>query len=544
MMADSHRDPKLFTDWQRLDYFEQPRSLQRWRWRAVGIGVLIGALPAALLLALVFGGCPARARTVALTGPTSRAHASFIDKCDKCHTGEFEPASRFLPGQSDHRSVPDSACLTCHDAGVHSERQTSHVGANGQAGSCASCHREHRGDTLTRFEDWQCAECHADLSTHVKDGGATRFAQSIKTFADHPDFGAWRPGGKLGDPGTLKFPHDKHLGADQLRMMREGVQSRLDKSNDDAGWRDVLTSIDQLSEQSCQFCHQPDARRESFAAINYDRYCSSCHWLTAPLQPPADGWKALESAARRASEPRLRHPRPGQGPATVRGEIMERTARFLRETQYDPPAAPDAPEWRPHLLGALLSPGQQQYVVRQADVAGRTTFLGAAADQTRRAGHGARRAATVDAPRQSLVYEPALWTDAGCAYCHLQKTAPSPRTDHLPVYEETRLFSRRRHDTLPSRQADGRHHGVAQLEERRWFPFARFDHDSHRGMKCDDCHGNARQSSKSNDLLVPTAAADCRQCHDSKKNIRSDCLTCHQYHDRGRERSATGGMSP
>src|SRR5207249_1737373 len=87
--------------------------------------------------------------------------------------------------------VTDGACMKCHAAGQHAPGQDRYTGPDGQAAECASCHREHHGQSLTRLADVRCTECHADLKRHVTDG-KTEYAAKITSFADHPPFGAWR----------------------------------------------------------------------------------------------------------------------------------------------------------------------------------------------------------------------------------------------------------------------------------------------------------------------------------------------------------------
>ena len=86
----------------------------------------------------------------------------------------------------------------------------------------------------------------------------------------------------------------------------------------------------------------------------------------------------------------------------------------------------------------------------------------------------------------------------------------------------------------------------------RWMSHSRFRHDSHRLMKCGDCHGAVAVSRQTSDILMPSIAV-CRDCHAARPaakqfpratvGARSDCVECHVYHGRdGRERS--GGLTP
>ena len=59
-----------------------------------------------------------------------------------------------------------------------------------------------------------------------------------------------------------------------------------------------------------------------------------------------------------------------------------------------------------------------------------------------------------------------------------------------------------------------------------------FDHASHRGAACSDCHA-AKQSTRASDVLIP-GIATCRGCHSGAKAapplVRSSCVLCHDYH--------------
>src|SRR5205823_15024000 len=74
-----------------------------------------------------------------------------------------------------------------------------------------------------------------------------------------------------------------------------------------------------------------------------------------------------------------------------------------------------------------------------------------------------------------------------------------------------------------------------QAARDRWFPYSRFSHESHRMLDCQGCHTGAAASTQTADVLMPTIDT-CRQCHNrTTVGVRSDCLECHIYHDRGAE---------
>jgi Cytochrome c3/Cytochrome c7 and related cytochrome c len=67
----------------------------------------------------------------------------------------------------------------------------------------------------------------------------------------------------------------------------------------------------------------------------------------------------------------------------------------------------------------------------------------------------------------------------------------------------------------------------------RWMPQANFNHAKHTSVNCEECHDQARGSSKTSDVLMPNKAK-CVACHSPEtKRIASDCITCHTYHAPG-----------
>jgi hypothetical protein len=89
---------------------------------------------------------------------------------------------------------------------------------------------------------------------------------------------------------------------------------------------------------------------------------------------------------------------------------------------------------------------------------------------------------------------------------------------------------------------------------RRWLPHSQFDHDAHRSMRCIECHRNALTSAQSTDVLIPDMTAGgnamrgCVDCHQpnaessAARAAPANCVTCHTYHDRSKERPPTGPL--
>jgi hypothetical protein len=487
-MAAPRNNPKALTDWYELDYFRRPRHPRARTWAVLGA---LTASAAAVAVAVAWPG----GRSAFQAGPLSAPHAMLADNCAACHTEPFRTAERFLPARQAARATPDDACTLCHAAGAHDPHQTRYTGPDGQAADCAACHREHRGGArLTRIDDAHCTACHADLPT---DDGWHRFAAAITHFdTDHPAFGAWR--GELRDPGTIRFNHQAHLGlADSLKDV---PAARLGS---------MAEPLQRLKDQSCTYCHQPDGERRYILPIRYENHCAACHPLSArPAEAPKD-W-----------DPQVPHPQRGETAATVRGVLLERAWKLIAA---GPPTAGAAPERPPVLRRGLppLSAGQRE----------RARQLERQAEERLFAPDGGDVIADLERPLFRL--------KGGCAYCHTETTRPGDRPDGLPQYAPPRLRDRWAGVPFPHERfgpANGAQRSEAELAARdRWFPYARFGHDRHRMLDCAACHGKALASTQTADVLLPTIA-DCRQCHHrAAVGVRSDCLECHNYHDRSAE---------
>jgi hypothetical protein len=73
----------------------------------------------------------------------------------------------------------------------------------------------------------------------------------------------------------------------------------------------------------------------------------------------------------------------------------------------------------------------------------------------------------------------------------------------------------------------------------RWLPRSVFDHGVHRTLSCPECHGRARTSTETADVLLPSIST-CRTCHRASGGARTGCVECHLYHDKTLERDPNG----
>ena len=69
-----------------------------------------------------------------------------------------------------------------------------------------------------------------------------------------------------------------------------------------------------------------------------------------------------------------------------------------------------------------------------------------------------------------------------------------------------------------------------------------FNHDTHRPMRCVECHAGIDAAPETSALHMPGQAA-CQRCHapaPKGSGASSTCTTCHTYHDKTRRRPGDG----
>jgi hypothetical protein len=78
-------------------------------------------------------------------------------------------------------------------------------------------------------------------------------------------------------------------------------------------------------------------------------------------------------------------------------------------------------------------------------------------------------------------------------------------------------------------------------EPRHWFSHSIFSHETHRELRCVECHVGAETSKATADLLLPGQAI-CLRCHSPQGGVSSTCVTCHKFHDHSNERPGEGRL--
>ena len=107
-----------------------------------------------------------------------------------------------------------------------------------------------------------------------------------------------------------------------------------------------------------------------------------------------------------------------------------------------------------------------------------------------------------------------------CALCHYFELADGKGVDELFLH-------------APSGKSDFviAPTGVPSV----WYRHAKFNHTSHRALKCAECHPGAEGSTRHADVLIPDRDS-CIQCHApttkmGTPGVRYQCTECHTYHN-------------
>lgn len=225
----------------------------------------------AIALAFIILGSPNRQNLVS-PGDLTSQHSQVIDRCEDCHAAAAGGLSDWTHASFDATVTQRQSdlCLQCHaELGPNakqphgrnpellveltrqqverltSERQRTDgelvvaktmLPQSHDALSCATCHREHRGNNadLTRLTNQQCQVCHVDAFHSFSDG--------------HPEFTTYPHERRT----RLYFDHVSHFG----KHFAVGESGRDRKCND---------------------CHQPDVAGRYMLVKPFELTCAECH---------------------------------------------------------------------------------------------------------------------------------------------------------------------------------------------------------------------------------------------------------------------------
>jgi hypothetical protein len=519
---------------------------RRWRgggrfWRPRRVAAVIAALVAAAWLGVQAG---SSGNQLYNPGPLTGAHAQWEHNCNVCHGGARGDAVASAGGSVFFKTVSDAACTKCHEAPIHHPNQTRLANlTTGTAAQCATCHVEHKGAaSLTALSDAQCTQCHANIGPETS--RAPKVATSITAFtaSSHPHFGSSMRGtsGGLGawvNPTRLQFDHAKHFG-------REGVQGCASCHTAEQGvvsttrpWKGWATTAGSAPSGA------PGAEADSgnstvgsdnayMRAVTYEEHCNRCHALSLP--PP---W-------------------PG-GPELVHDDMAHVRLQLAQQLKQLPLVYAQQAAENPSLLEQKTGrpPRQKIEKIPQAQwIRGKLSDLAAGIDKVLKRQEGlppgwpARDAKSTGGPSLAqLEYFVAFAAAQSCSKCHAVASATSagPTTTSEAAGASVPESSGGGLTILPT----GITHPV-----RRWFPAGRFSHRAHRNMTCADCHPNVGKEPDATSVFLPDlsplatgpdpAGKSCVDCHhpptSRERGAPASCVTCHNYHDHGREKHPTG----
>lgn len=396
---------------------------------------------------------------------------------------------------SDSHRMFNNDCATCHTETFRSAWRLSPAHKDESSVPSAACQVCHEGAThhdtqLVMVGSERCSDCHKE---HRRQADLALVPER-HCLACHDDL-------KRNDDQQSEYVRNvtSFAGHPEFAWFREGSQ-RPDPGTLRFGHARHLISTGvfdgtykedgsrRYKVLACNDCHQPDDVGAYMLPVRYQQHCQACHPLAVRVQGEWTDGKQKAAAEAFARQP-ARHPQPGESPATVRAETRERLTRFALENPVEAPRAAEPerpfPGWeRP----AALDEKAFAWVNRQLADVERVLF---------------------DGP-------------GGCKQCHLIRV---PRAaDGLPVYALSGI-----------NQRDFSRLGKASA---RWFPSSVFKHETHRMLDCAQCHA-AQGSRETQDVLMPNVA-NCQQCHNPQVGVRSDCVECHRYHDRDKERVYQG----
>lgn len=462
-------------------------------------------------------------------GPVHAAHAKWEKDCSACHV-PFSPIKNDTwLSTPETRHAMDAKCESCHRGPAHHPLQVA-----AEAGSCVSCHADHRGRTadISRVADQTCTACHADIAAHrLADAGIepSRVTAPITRFdaEHHPPFASLEA-----DPGRLKFSHGRHMraglafsGADApgrgpgrsgpwtYAMLPEADRARY---LPEGGRERDLIQLD------CGSCHEfgptltaGDTRTVSgrLAAapagayplpVHFERHCAACHAL------PTEG--VADDAATDAS--------PAARPSAVvpHGLAAAALARAIEGNYLQEALAADRP--------AADAPRPQRPLPTQRDDLDRPQ---------------------VRARLRDRVEAAVTFTRGTCGKCHDVRDAGPIAATGLLTAAGAAGDGPRWFEVPPT--------GVRDI----WLDKARFDHHAHQAYSCRECHATAYPddsgqppvgSPLDNHLVMIAGRDSCTACHApagtdplthaTVGGARFDCVECHGYHGLGPHQPLTG----
>jgi ssDNA-binding Zn-finger/Zn-ribbon topoisomerase 1 len=237
-----------------LQYFARPHPFRRWRfWLSISIP--------AIALGWFLSQRAQGGEKVYSSGPLSRAHAVFTQRCSLCHVAQARDFTAH---------VTDKACLTCHDAPPHHANQTFNP-------ECSSCHVEHKGEAILKATaDVSCTQCHAKLRT--RDGQPHYVASISGLVGNHPNFTVLRSG--AADPGGVRLNHYLHLQPNLTGPDNSRVQMTCGDCHVPSNTRYSPYGAPRIQEAVVAGVSSKRSREHAYLPQpEFARQCAGCHTL-------------------------------------------------------------------------------------------------------------------------------------------------------------------------------------------------------------------------------------------------------------------------
>lgn len=489
-------------------YFRHGHWLGRWKWFLTWC--VLGAMAAGLYYAWRDRDW-LKAQTT--HGELAGVHALWEHKCEACHrppqlentslASVLDPGKRWL----------DLNCQACHAAPAH---HASAVWKPTQSDSCAACHHDHQGrnSSLVRLADSHCVQCHDRLNDHHA-SAKTSFAPSITDFTlDHPEFASVAKQEIFAR--RMYFSHIRHM---TPGLIQPGEQSAakdawtLEKIPEK--YRDLYRQAnqpDQLVRLECASCHQLDAatklsmnnklRSEGtyFQPIQFSAHCQTCHSGQLQTAHPLAG--LIDQGSKKAL------PRMLELPHGLQPDVLE---QYLHKTiTADLMAVKGQLTDLPGRTTTRLDNNQEVSRVRREELRNEVESLLSKV----------QKAIYDETPAK--VREQIHTGSSHCLHCHLiEGINPETRPQRIVRPE------------IPA----------------VWNTSAKFNHVSHRGVSCVECHqGTVAESQRvpiEKERLHLPGRENCLQCHGPERRlldprdslvkprggVRYGCTDCHRYHN-------------
>lgn len=483
-------------------------------------------------------------------GPVADVHASFDANCEACHRPQsigsvglsaFDPQSRWL----------DLTCQKCHGGPDH-HREAKWPsdwpggGTNDEPdrttdAQCAACHHDHNGKdfSLVRLDDANCTKCHADLvkyhrTPEVLQSPTPRFATGITKFHDpkggHPEFKKLDAEKSKPHERGLRFSHTHHMsiGIEYVTKQR-GKMTKADllnynKDNPQIVSRYEFEDTDQgkeLVKLECASCHQFDGGHAGAPRLLDGRLGAG--------KTPLDGFLSgdpKESILPPRGDGAYFLPINFEAHCQACHPLKSPDQRTMTDKAFAPFDLPHRKQPK-DLAGVLRArysalvlgtDGKPELMAKDVADPEVLTVRGEIGDAVRKA----MSRVLSDVSRET----PNAVSGATCTQCH--------KLDGNPANVEDLTI---RPPAIPT----------------VWFEHSKFNHKSHRGYSCMDCHPNTApaplgKATFSADAIYTgpdqkiniEGIASCRKCHtptftkeDGQQfgGVRSNCTDCHRYHN-------------